>query len=318
MINEIADDKNELTGLIFDIQGHSVHDGPGTRTTVFLAGCPLNCIWCCNPEGLFTKKITMYRETRCKHCGNCINACPYNAINIVSGNLIFDRKKCDVCTTKECVGACFNEAIIVSGKYYTIDQLMYKLKRDRPFWCSQGGVTFSGGEPLFQKKFILNVLKECKASYIHTCIETTSCVNTNFYMQVMEYVDWVFTDIKHIDSKKHKELTGVGNELILKNITEIALKPDWKGFIVPRIPIIPGYNDDEKNIRETARFVKKIDLELINILPFHRLGESKYKQLNQEYLFKDQLPPSDELMQNCKKIIEEEGLVCFIGYETPF
>ncbi len=318
-LNKNISEDNKITkGLIFDIQGHSVHDGPGTRTTVFLSGCPLNCIWCCNPEGLFHKQIMMHKESKCKHCGKCLAACPYNALSVVDGKAVQNRKLCDVCTTFECVEACLYEAKELNGKYYTVDDLMAIFKRDRQFWGSRGGVTFSGGEPLLQKEFIQQVVKECKKTYIHVAVETTSCVATDYYMDIMNYIDWVFTDLKHMDSNEHKKITGVGNELILKNIKTLAEKEDWDGFIVPRIPIVPNINDSESNIRATAKFVNEIGLEVINILPFHRLGESKYRQIGQKYLFEDQVPPTKERMQKIKSIIEEEGLTCFVGYETPF
>lgn len=309
---------SELKGLIFDVQGHSVHDGPGTRTTLFFNGCPLNCIWCCNPEGLFHQPVMMYKETKCKCCGKCIEACPHNAISVVDGKLKHNREFCDKCKTLECVKACFHEGSDVSGKYYSVDDLMKIFKRDRQFWGGKGGVSLSGGEPLMQKEFILSLLKECKKSYIHVAVETTSCLATDYYMEAMNYIEWVFTDIKHMDTNEHKKLTGVGNELILKNIRMLAEKEDWEGFIVPRIPIIPGKNDSEKNIRDTAKFVNEIGLEVINILPFHRLGESKYRQVGQTYEFAEQKPPTEAHMIKIKKMIEEEGLVCFVGYETPF
>ena len=316
---EVNLNKGELKGLIFDIQGHSVHDGPGTRTTVFMNGCPLDCIWCCNPEGLFHNPVMVYMESRCVCCGACIEACPNGAITIAENKkLIHDRNLCDVCKTKECVNACLHEASSLSGKYYTVDELMKIFHRDRQFWGGKGGVTFSGGEPLLQRDFFLEILKRCKKAYIHVAVETTSCFDNDYYMEVMNYVSWVFTDIKHMDAIEHKKLTGVDNKLILKNIRALAEKQDWDGFIVSRIPIIPGLNDAEENIRATAKFVKEIGLEVINILPFHRLGESKYRQIGRTYQFAEQKPPSDAHMLSIKKIIEEEGLVCFVGYETPF
>lgn len=320
MENEtLVNQKNkEIRGLIFDIQGHSVHDGPGTRTTVFLSGCPLNCIWCCNPEGLFHHPVMMHKESKCKHCGKCIAACPYGAISIKDNQLVHNRDLCDVCTTFECVEACLQEAKELNGEYYSVNDLMSVLKRDRQFWGSRGGVTFSGGEPLLQKDFILEMTQRCKQSFIHVAVETTACLSTEHFMNVMNNVDWVFVDVKHMNTENHRKLTGVGNELILKNIKTLAEKPDWNGFIVPRIPIIPGKNDSEENIRATAKFIKEIDLEVINILPFHRLGESKYRQIGRRYKFEDQVPPSEEHMIKIKRMIEDEDLVCFVGYETPF
>jgi len=311
--------KGELKGLIFNIQGHSVHDGPGTRTTVFMNGCPLNCIWCCNPEGLFQHPVMIFMQSRCVSCGACIKACPYGAITISEDKkLIHNRNLCDVCKTNECTEACLHEATSLSGKYYTVDELMKIFKRDRQFWGSSGGVSFSGGEPLLQRNFILETLKRCNKAFIHVTVETTSCFDTDYYMEAMNYIDWVFTDIKHMNAAEHKKLTGVDNKLILKNIRTLAEKQDWDGFIVIRIPIIPGLNDSEENIRATAKFVKEIGLEVINILPFHRLGESKYRWLSRRYKFEEQKPPSNEHMLSLKKIIEEEGLVCYVGYETPF
>ncbi len=308
-----------LRGFIFDIQGHSVHDGPGTRTTVFMNGCPLNCIWCCNPEGLFRHPVIMHKKSKCVCCGNCIESCPYDAVSITKeGNLYFNRGLCDVCKTHECLDTCYHDGLELNGKFYTPDELMQKLQRDRQFWGAKGGVTFSGGEPLMQSRFILEMLKRCKKAYLHTCVETTSCLPTDYYMDAMQYVDWVFTDLKHMNNGEHKALTGAGNSLILKNIETLAKKPDWDGFIVPRIPVIPNLNDSDENICATADFVKAIGLEVINILPFHRLGESKYRQLGKVYRFAEQKPPSAEKMCHIKKLIEGYGLVCFIGYETPF
>ena len=305
--------------MIFDIQGHSVHDGPGTRTTVFMNGCPLQCIWCCNPEGLFRSPVIMYKQSKCICCGNCIKSCPYGSPRISeNGHLEFDRNLCDICTTHECLETCYHEALELSGEAYTHEELMAILQRDRQFWGARGGVTFSGGEPLMQRHFIPEMLKRCKQSYMHTCVETNSCLPPEYYLNVMEYIDWVFTDIKHMDSDAHKALTGMKNNLILKNIEALAKKPAWNGFIVPRIPVIPDKNDSDDNIGATADFVKSIGLDVINILPFHRLGESKYRQLGRTYRFAGQEPPSEELMSHIKKIIESRGLVCFVGYDTPF
>lgn len=306
-----------LRGLIFDIQGHSVHDGPGTRTTIFLCGCPLNCVWCSNPEGLFHHQVMMHRNSRCKLCGTCVRSCPHRAVRILDGKVSFDRGICDTCSTFECAKTCYYESQVISGKYYTIDDIMRILQRDRQFWGARGGVTLSGGEPLLQKNFSKALLMACKESFIHTCIETTSCIREDAYLDSMQYVDWAFTDIKHMDSGCHKELTGVGNELILGNIRTLA-QSDWDGVLVPRVPVIPGRNDSDGNISATAEFIRDIGLDVINLLPFHRLGESKYRQLGKTYIMENQTPPTDEHMQHLKKIVESKGILCFIGWETPF
>lgn len=305
-------------GLIFDIQAHSVHDGPGARTTVFLSGCPLDCVWCCNPEGLYHKPVLRHFEKLCKQCGRCAAACPKGAITYdEDGCGVFDRAKCDVCDTHDCIQACFHEGLGISGKYYTVDDLMKIFARDRQFWGATGGVTFSGGEPLLQKNFIKPVLRKCKETFIHTCIETTSYLPTSYYLDVLKDVDWLFTDIKHMNPQKHKELTGVDNSLILENIRQMA-SSDLDLFPVIRMPVVPGCNDDDENIRATARFMKEVGLEVLNLLPFHRLGESKYRQLGRTYRFADRPALTEQQLEGKKRIVEEEGVTCYIGHQTPF
>lgn len=309
---------DQVKGLVFSIQSYSVHDGPGSRTTIFFNDCPLRCQWCCNPEGLFPKPVMLHSTVKCVGCGACIKACPHNAVSVVDGKIIFDREICNKCETMECVDVCLHEGNSVSGVYYTVDELMHRLNRERPYWGDDGGVTLSGGEPLMQKDYILPLLKACKDQYIHTTIETTGCVNSDYWLQVLNYVDWVFMDVKHMDPQRHKDLTGVNNNLILKNLKLLAEKDDWQGIVVPRIPIIPGFNDGDENITATAKYIASLGLEVINILPFHKLGESKYRQLNQKYRFEQQKSPSNESMEHLKSLIEAEGLLCYIGYNTPF
>ncbi len=305
-------------GLVFSIQSYSVHDGPGVRTTVFFNGCPLRCRWCCNPEGLFKKKIMLHSSAKCVQCGSCMSICPENAVTMHAGEMRYNREYCDLCFSMECVHVCLHEGNSISGEYYTVDELIHRFNRERHFWGDRGGVTFSGGEPLLQKEFIFPLLKECKNQYIHTCVETTGHISSDFWLEVLPYIDWVFMDVKHMDTSRHKEFTGVGNELILKNLKLLADYNEWEGIIVPRIPIIPNFNDDEKNIEETAKYIKSLGLEVINILPFHRLGESKYRQLGQVYEFENCSSPTAEQMEYLKNIIEKEGLLCYVGYDTPF
>ncbi|HHW39768.1 MAG TPA: 4-hydroxyphenylacetate decarboxylase activase [Syntrophomonadaceae bacterium] len=314
----------ERKGLVFDIQGYSVHDGPGCRSLVFLSGCPLSCDWCANPEGQELKQRVLYRVSKCKYhernCRRCISACPYEAI-AESGDaeqpVNIDRNICRDCKTYECTKACIYEALNLSGKWMTVDELMAVIERDRKFWGDGGGVTFTGGEPLLQKDFLLEALKRCKASFIHTSIETSGFASTETFMEVINLLDFAFVDLKHMDPDKHMEHTGVRNELILSNIKTLAAS-DWPGLLVIRIPVIEGFNDSDENIRATAEFLKGCDLEIVNILPFHRLGDSKYKQLGMKYKYSESEGTPEDVLLHIQEIFLKYDIACFIGSNTPF
>ena len=309
---------NQNKGLIFDIQGHSVHDGPGARTTVFFSGCPLHCAWCGNPEGGFHKPLLRHMTIRCTRCGNCREACSAGAVSITTeSGPSFDRQLCDTCVSMECTAVCYSEALLVSGRYYSLDELLRIFTRDRHYWGDRGGVTLSGGEPLLQSSFILPLLQRLKESYIHVAVETSAYLSEEYFLKAAQSIDWLFFDLKHMDSQRHRELTGVGNELILSNIRKLA-RSDWHGFPVARIPVIQGINDDPDNILAMAEFVSDIGFEVINILPFHPLGESKYRQIGRNYAFAGHSPPSEDQLQEIKRLIETTGVVCYIGYKTPF
>jgi len=313
----------EQKGLIFDIQPYSVHDGPGCRTLVFLSGCPLRCEWCANPEGIEFRKRIMYTSQKCKNrvngCVRCIEACPHNAIKIGNDErpIIIDRNLCKNCDSYNCVKACIYEALRLSGEWMTLPELMRVFDRDRQYWGSNGGVTFSGGEAFVQKDFLLAALKRCKEAYIHTAIETTAHVPTDVFLEVMQYVDFAFIDVKHMDSKKHKEKTGVNNELILKNV-EALTTLGWEGRLVLRIPIIRNYNDTDENILSVINFMKKIGLFEVNILPFHRLGATKWEQLGMDYKYKDEVPTAPEKLDHIQDLFLDQRIACYKGHETPF
>lgn len=306
------------TGLIFDIQAHSVHDGPGTRTTVFLNGCPFSCQWCCNPEGLSRKPVLMHREVRCVACGNCLEACPSGAITPgPDSKPVFDRDLCTACESHDCVGVCYHEGLVVSGTTRTVEELIGIFQRDRQYWGTGGGVSFSGGEPLLQKDFMLPLLRRCREIRINTCVETTASLPSDWFMEAASLLDWIFVDVKSMDPEAHRRMTGADNALTLKNIRMLG-ESDQDCFVVVRIPVIPGFNDSEENIRATARFVRDCGLEVINLLPFHRLSESKWKQLGREYAFKDVPGMKLEELDQAAAWVRDEGLTCYTGWETPF
>jgi pyruvate formate lyase activating enzyme len=217
----------------------------------------------------------------------------------------------------DCVKDCLSEALRIAGRSYTVDELMRVLVRDQGFWGSQGGVTFGGGEPLFQPEFLLAVLAKCRSHYMHTTLETSAHADTNALIEVLKWTDAMFIDIKHMDSAAHHSGTGAGNELILQNI-EAAAATRWDGRLIIRVPIVPGYNDTVDNLRATAGFVAKLKLKEVNLLPFHRLGHSKYEQLGLNYPYAQVPAPSREAMRSYQRLFEGVGLQCYVGPETPF
>jgi pyruvate formate lyase activating enzyme len=311
----------DLKGLIFDIQGHSVHDGPGCRTLVFLSGCPLRCAWCANPEGQLPRPRLMYREMKCIYSHyHCIQACSKEAISKHdqgSSHLDFNRSLCDRCTSMECASSCLNEALKIAGRYYEVDDLMQILARDQDYWGSQGGITFSGGEPLLQDEFLLGVLHRCRSSYMHIAVETSAYVNTDLLREVLNWIDWLFIDIKHMNPQAHQDKTGVNNALILKNVEMVATS-GWDGRCVIRETIILGYNDAEDNLLVMAEFMQRLGLKELNLLPFHRLGNSKYEQLGLYYEYSRVESPSRESLLTYQSLFKNTGLHCYVDFETPF
>jgi pyruvate formate lyase activating enzyme len=300
-----------MKGLIFNIQGYCIHDGPGIRTIVFFKGCPLRCVWCQNPEGqLFRPEIFLYRE-KCTGCGRCVPVCPNNAITLYGDKSHTNRELCNGCG--KCAEICPNDARILVGKWLTVEETLERVKKDKVFYDSSGGgVTLSGGEPLLQHEFACELLKLCKNSGIHTAIETSGYAEWAIIRKVLEYCDLVLYDFKLMDPILHKKYTGVSNEIILENAKKICSEfsiPVWA-----RIPIIPGYNDSYENLENTAKFISELpkgSITQVNLLPYHRLGESKLDHLERPSLSIN--PPSQEKLSEIKKIFESHGLKTFIG-----
>jgi len=311
----------DTKGLIFDIQGHSIHDGPGTRTLVFFSGCPLHCSWCSNPEGLMLRQRLMYKSRFCKNCpGRCITACPVGAARPSADGgpaVVFDRRQCDCCETMDCIEVCYTGALQPSGKWYTVDELMRVFSRDRCYWGPQGGITLTGGEPLMQKEFVLDLLERCHTAYIAACVETSAYVPRTVLRAALPYIDWLFIDIKHMDSARHLEGTGVSNQLILDNIRWIATA-DWPGRMVLRMPVVPGFNDSLDNAEATAAFVTEIGQSEINLLPFHRLGASKYEQLGMTYAYAEQPALAQATLEPLAAVYRQRAINCHLGADTPF
>ena len=312
--------EKELTGKVYDIQGFSVQDGPGIRTTVFLKGCPLRCPWCHSPESQQFYSQLSWISMRCigiEKCGKCLTACPKGAIT--PGEIIqhavskediqlihVDRNICDNCG--ECAAVCYPDALFMCGTDYGVDELVEKLSEDMPFYeQSGGGVTVSGGEALSQPEFTLALLKELKNKGIHTALDTTGFSKYENIEAVLPYTDLFLYDLKHMRSDQHKAVIGVPNELILENATKIA---NAGGKLQIRIPVIPRFNDSEKNIRETGEFCKSLGdaVTVIQLLPYHNMGVMKYQRISNDHKVLEAPVPTDEKIQSLKKILEDMGL----------
>jgi pyruvate formate lyase activating enzyme len=294
-------------GIVFNIQKFSIHDGPGIRTTIFTKGCPLACRWCSNPEAQLTEPVVMLNAINCLHCGLCKNICTKHAIDYSLSGYI-NRTLCTDCG--KCAAACVASALVVSGKVMTVFEVLQEIKKDAVYYRrSHGGITVSGGEPLVQFEFVAALLEESKKNGWHTAIETSGYGSQESIEKIMPYVDLALLDIKQISTSKHLIATGVTNKLILQNSLKIAQLT--KQTIV-RIPLIPDFNADEESIRMIVEFVKNMpNVQEIHLLPYHKLGATKYTALGREYYNKEPLTQSD--LEVFKNIIVDNGFGVLIG-----
>ena len=310
------------TGLIFNIQRFSIHDGPGIRTTVFFKGCSLRCFWCHNPEGRHARPEIQFFPERCIGCGDCFSKCPNHAHKLEENYHLFIRENCKGCGT--CVETCYSNALELTGRYMTVDHVMKEILSDRMFYeTSNGGVTLSGGEPVLQAEFAQALLKRCKAEYLHTAVETCGNYHWLELAKLLPEIDLVMMDLKHLNPQKHKAMCGDSNERILSNARRLALtdKP-----IIFRIPVVPTVNDSITEIGAIFKFVQNsVELRTqhlngqgkcaeiqLEMLPFHRLAADKYRSLGLEYRAKDLEPPSKAKMHDLAKIAEIYGVEILI------
>lgn len=297
------------SAIIFNVQKFSVHDGPGIRTTVFLKGCPLKCLWCHNPESQEIEKQMLFDRDKCVLCGTCIKICPQKAITIENNKLTTDFDKCNYC--RQCEVYCIKGTRQVAGKEYTIDEILKEVIKDKVFYeQSNGGVTISGGEPLLQINFVEELLKKLKDKNIHTAVDTSGAVGFENIRRTAPYTDIFLYDIKLMDDEKHKEYTGVSNKLILDNLKKLS---QIHNNINLRMPIIEGVNGDESHIEKTIAFIKGLNINKVNLLPYHDIARHKYKKLDILYEEEKMSKPSDEKMQHFKEMFEREGYEVKIG-----
>lgn len=297
-----------MQAMVFNIQRCSIQDGPGIRTTVFFSSCPLRCIWCSNPESQSGLTLVAHNSSLCTRCGRCVEACNSQAIFINDKGLKIDRNKCDNCAV--CVSVCYGGALKVYGREMSMEQVVEEVSKDEIYYRnSGGGVTVSGGEPLTQAAFVGEFLKRCRRLGYHIAIDTCGYFNIGEKEEyALNHCDLILFDLKHMDSSTHKKLTGVPNELILENAREISAK----GIpLIIRIPIIPGINDAEDNIRAIATFAADIPgVEEVNLLPYHRFGVNKYFMLGREYELRDLEPPTAQHFKSLMEIVESFGFIC--------
>lgn len=293
----------------------AVHDGPGTRALVFVMGCNLRCKWCQNPELLYPNpQVWFCSPNRCKRCGHCVEVCPVKAIDLNHIPRI-DIDKCEGVECGKCVEACPEGAYDVVGYEITPEELTKKLIRYKHFYDSSGGgITITGGDPLFVPEFSAELLELCQKEGVHTCIETALFANYKVVLNVVKHCNLILADLKHMDPDKHKEGTGASNKIILENFKK--LNKDYNGEIYARIPLIPGFNDDEDNVAETARFLEPLEkVKGLDLLPFNVLPASKYEAVGMSWEYTNAKRQSNEHLSKLKKIVDSynKRFVCRIG-----
>lgn len=296
------------TGIVFNIQKYSVHDGPGIRTVVFLKGCPLSCAWCSNPESQSYTPQLAYNEKNCitlSECLRCAEVCTAGAL--VKGdddkiNVVWDS--CTDCLA--CTEVCPAEALAVYGEEMNVKDVIDQVEKDASFYArSGGGLTLSGGEPLAQPEFALALLKEAKHRYMKSAIETCGYVNKDVLLEACKYCNMIMMDIKSMDAAKHMEYTGQTNERVIENLKAVR-EAFPKLNIRVRTPVVPGFNDTEEDIQAIVDFLKDLNVEY-ELLPYHRLGTQKYINVGREYLLGDIALDNDKFL-NLRKIAQQNDV----------
>ncbi|WP_300398528.1 glycyl-radical enzyme activating protein [Faecalicoccus sp.] len=294
-------------GLIFNIQKFSIHDGPGIRTTIFLKGCPLRCKWCANPESQSAHVQILWDQKKCVHCLQCVKSCMYQAISCREGEIHIDEALCQGCLN--CVSTCLQSALSNEGETKEIEEIVRIALQDKDFYEeSGGGITISGGEGMSQPYFLKELVKELKKHNLHLAIETTGYIPKETFHELAPLFDLLLFDVKHYDTNRHFEGTGVHNEQIINNLkwaTHQGLE------ILPRIPVIPGFNDSIQDAAGLASLLTEIGLKKVQLLPFHQFGERKYEMMHKEYAYKNVRALQKEDLTEYQNEFTKKGLDCF-------
>ncbi len=300
-----------LTGIILEPKRFAVHDGPGIRTTFFLKGCPLRCLWCHNPESISPQPELAYYAHKCIRCGECAAICRSGAHGMAGEEHRFDRNRCTVCGSCETV--CLGRALRIYGKRVSPEEVVALALQDRIFYeQSGGGVTLSGGEPLFQAEFCLELLNQLKAAGLHTALDTCCFVPRPALEAALPVTDRFLVDFKHSDSVRHRELTGQGNELILENLRFLS---ERGAEIEIRIPFVPGCNDSEENMERTGEILGSLNIDSVKLLPYHALARSKYAALGKKDTMPSAPSPSPQQIDHAVQILRKHHVNASSGTE---
>lgn len=294
----------EIRGRIFNIQKYSIYDGDGIRTLIFLKGCNIRCPWCANPEGLSSQFQVMFSHDKCVGCGKCVDVCPagihYMTTNEQGEAVHCVNRSIDCIGCRKCEEVCISDALDIMGKDVTVSEMMEIIMQDYDFYISSGGgVTIGGGEMSLQTDFAVELLRECKKMMINTAVETQGTTSLANYEKLAEVVDLFLFDVKHIDTVEHKNLFGIGNENVRRNLERLM---ELGANVVMRMPLVRGYNDSFDAITGAIEYAmelsKRGNLSRIDILPYHQLGRGKYDKLDMIYpIKKDPTYSAEELDQ---------------------
>ena len=294
-------------GLIFNIQKFSIHDGPGIRTTIFLKGCPLRCKWCANPESQSANVQILWDQKKCVHCLQCVKSCMYQAISCREGEIHIDEELCQGCLN--CVSTCLQSALSNEGETKEIEEIVRIALQDKDFYEeSGGGITISGGEGMSQPDFLKELVKELKKHNLHLAIETTGYIPKETFHELAPLFDLLLFDVKHYDANRHFEGTGVHNEQIINNL-KWAFHQGLE--ILPRIPVIPSFNNSIQDAAGLASLLTEIGLKKVQLLPFHQFGERKYEMMHKEYAYKNVKALQKEDLTEYQNEFIKKGLDCF-------
>ena len=297
--------------VIFAVKPYSINDGPGIRITIFLKGCPLNCVWCHNPEGISPQVQKLYAKAKCLGCGTCVVKCPRDALRLTPDGIVTAPDLCGLCGI--CAAVCPTKAMEMSGKKVTVDEIMRTIRRETVTMDqSGGGVTISGGEPMMQSAFLIELLDACGREGIHRAVDTTGLATTETLLEVAKRTDLFLYDLKLMDPERHARFTGVDNRRILANLKVLA---EAGANINIRIPLIMGVNADEDNIRRSAEFVTALAgaKKLVSLLPYHNIASHKYGKLGQEYDSGEMAEPPAAAIAMAIRVFGEFGLEAVVG-----